>query len=273
MALSFSGRFKVMTLTFSSASYRPTGSAIIRSPPLNRMAREPVDCRETLANAADHRNARRAKIRNLLLVHDARPGVQQVMGLAAILSRAHKQLEVAPGELRHLEGLTIAIVAAEDDYVVVGAAVEQTEGVRQVRNKGAVTPGVERVAVAADKADPALDFFLCRGRQRRQPKTSRPGNVEDQLRQSTGRSDDADPAPRRATRALGSREHLGKLDEVRHFDCAMRAQQLRDKARLAGEPARVSRHGMSHALGSPDLQHHHRFPLRRGTIECGDKAI
>ena len=41
-----------------------------------------------------------------------------------------------------------------------------------------------------------LDFFLCRGRQRRQPKISRPGNVEDQLSQPTGRSNDADPAPR-----------------------------------------------------------------------------
>ena len=88
------------------------------------MARQPVDCRETFANAADHRNARRAKIRNLLPVHYARPGVQEVMRLAAILSRANEQFEVAPRELGHLEGLTIAIVAAEDDDVVVGAAVQ-----------------------------------------------------------------------------------------------------------------------------------------------------
>src|SRR5271155_1220118 len=201
MALSFSGRFKVMTLTFSCASYRTTGSDMICSPPLNRIARQPVDCRETLANAADNRNVCRAKIGNLLPVHDARPGVQEVMGFAAILSRANEQFEVAPGELGHLEGLTIAIVAAEHDDVVVGAAVQNTEGVQQVRDKGAIAPGVERVAVATVKADPEFDFFLCRGRQRREPKISRPGNVEDQLSQPTGRSNDADPAPRRATRA------------------------------------------------------------------------
>ena len=62
-----------------------------------------------------------------------------------------------------------------------------TERVRQVRDKGAVAPRVERVAVATDKADPEFDFFLCRGRQRRQPKISRPGNVEDQLSQPTGK--------------------------------------------------------------------------------------
>src|SRR5260370_807259 len=144
MALSFSGRFKVMTLTFSCDSYRTTGSAMICSPSLNRIARQPVDCCETLANAANHRNVRRAKIHNLLPVHDARPGVQEVMGFAAILSRANEQFEVAPGDLGHLEGLIIAIVAAEHDDVVVGAAVQNTEGVRQVRDKGAVAP---RVAV------------------------------------------------------------------------------------------------------------------------------
>src|SRR5271169_2365214 len=164
MALSFSGRFKVMTLTFSSASYRTTGSAMICSPPLNRIARQPVDCRETLANAADHWDVRRAKIRNLLPVHDARPGMQEVMRLAATLSRANEQLEVAPGKLGHPEGLTIAIVAAEDDDVVVGAAAQNIQRVRQVRDKGAVSPGVERVTVATDKADPAFDFFHCRGR-------------------------------------------------------------------------------------------------------------
>src|SRR5277367_3611064 len=130
MALSFSGRFKVMTLTFSCASYRITGLAIICSPPLSRIASQPVDCPETLANAANHWNVRRAKIRYLLPVHDAWPGVQEVMRLAAILSRANEQLEIAPGELGHLERLAIAIVAAEHDDVVIGAAVQQTEGVR-----------------------------------------------------------------------------------------------------------------------------------------------
>ena len=91
-------------------------------------------------------------------------GVQEVMGFAAILSRANEQFEVAPGELGHLEGLTIAIVAAEHDDVAVGAAVQNTEGVRQVRDKGAVAPGVERVAVAGDEADPRDDVVARRGR-------------------------------------------------------------------------------------------------------------
>ena len=76
MALSFSGRFKRDDADLFVASYRTTDRPSIRSPPLNRIARQPVDRREPLANAADHRNARRAKIRNLLPVHDARPGVQ-----------------------------------------------------------------------------------------------------------------------------------------------------------------------------------------------------
>jgi hypothetical protein len=138
---------------------------MICSPSLNRIARPPVDCCETCANAANHRNVRRAKIRNLLPVHDARPGVQEVMGFAAILSRANEQFEVARGELGHLEGLTIAIVAAEHDDAVVGAAVQNTEGVRPVRDKGAVAPGVERVPSPLTKPIPSsISSFAAPGK-------------------------------------------------------------------------------------------------------------
>src|SRR5258708_4858551 len=134
------------------------------SPSLSRAARQPVDCPETLANAADDGDARRAKIGNLLPAHDAGPSVKQVMRLAAACRRANEQFEIAPRKLGHLEGLVIAIVAAEDDDVMVRAAIEYAEGLRQVRDECAIAPGVERVAVPGDKADPAFDFRLCRGR-------------------------------------------------------------------------------------------------------------
>src|SRR6266481_1462996 len=102
---------------------------------------------------------------NLLLVHDAWLCVKQVMRLAAARRRADEQLEVAPRELRHLEGLIIAIVAAEDDDVMVRAPLEYAEGMRQVRDECAIAPGIERVAVPGDKTDPAFDLRLCRGRQ------------------------------------------------------------------------------------------------------------
>src|SRR6267378_2087385 len=134
------------------------------SPRLNRAARQLVDCPETLANSADDRNARGAKMGNLLPVHDARPCVKQVMRLAAARRRADEQLEVAPRELGHLEGLIIAIVAAEDDDVMVLAPLEYAEGVRQVRDEHAIAPGIQRVAVPRDKTDPAFDLRLSRGR-------------------------------------------------------------------------------------------------------------
>src|SRR5882762_6398038 len=128
------------------------------SPSLSRAARQPVDCPETLANAADHGDARRAKMGNLPPVHDAGPGVNQVMRLAAARCRLNEQLEVAPRERGHLEGLIVAIVAAEDDDVMVRAALEYAEGVRQVRDESAIAPGIERVAVPRDKTDPAFDL-------------------------------------------------------------------------------------------------------------------
>src|SRR6266851_7370534 len=133
------------------------------SPRLNGAERQPVDCPETLANAADDRNARGAEMGNLLPVHDARPGMKQVMRLAAARRRANEQFKVTPWELWYLEGLIIAIVAAEDDDVMVRAAIEYAEGVRQVRDESAIAPGIERVAVPRDKTDPAFDLRLCRG--------------------------------------------------------------------------------------------------------------
>ena len=53
----------------------------------------------------------------------------------------------------------------------------------------------------------------------------------------------------------------------------MGAKKFGRKPGIAGNSARMGGYGMPRALGPPDLQRHHRLPLRRGMIECGNKAI
>ncbi len=132
------------------------------------MARQPVDCFEPLAYTADDRDTGLSKVRDLLAVHQPGAGMQQVIGFATVRRLALEEFEVGPSELLGLERLAVAIVAAEHDDVVIGARVEDAKGVWQVDEEGAVAPGVERVPIAADKADPPLDLGLYRGRQRRQ---------------------------------------------------------------------------------------------------------
>src|SRR6516162_7817710 len=53
----------------------------------------------------------------------------------------------------------------------------------------------------------------------------------------------------------------------------MGEKKIRRRPRVAGDPASMRCYGMLCALGPPDLQHHHRLPLRGGMIECSSKAI
>jgi hypothetical protein len=163
---------------------------------------------------------------HLLPVHQSGAGVQQKVRFAARRRRAFEQIEIGPAKLGGLKGLAVAIVTAEHDNVMVGARVEDPKGVRQIGEKGAVAPGVERVPVAADKPDVGLDFGLQRGRERRQLQVTRGGNVEDQLGQAAGRGDDTEPPPGRASCALGSGDQLGKFDQVRDLDRVMGAKEL-----------------------------------------------
>ena len=80
-----------------------------------------------------------------------------------------------------IERLAVAIVAAEDDESCSGLAPNNAASARQIGGEGAAAPGVERVAVAGDKADQAVDLGPRRWRQRRQLQIRRGGDVEDQL--------------------------------------------------------------------------------------------
>src|SRR5580700_6104869 len=84
IALSLSGRFRVMTLTLSSTAYSTTGSAMavllsdrVSSPRLP--AREAVDRAEALADAGDDRDAGGAQAYDMRRIDRPGPGVQQVM--------------------------------------------------------------------------------------------------------------------------------------------------------------------------------------------------
>ena len=57
-----------------------------------RPAREPVDRGEALADAADDRDAGLAQMSDVRAVHDARPGVQQVMRLDAAAPRRPREM-------------------------------------------------------------------------------------------------------------------------------------------------------------------------------------
>jgi hypothetical protein len=127
------------------------------------LARQPVDRAEPLAKAADDRNTGLAKVRHLLAVHQPGAGVQQVMRLTAGRRCALEQFKIGPPDLRGLERLVVAIVAAEDDDVMVGARVEDAKSVRQVDEERTVAPAIERVSIAGDKADLLIDFGLYRG--------------------------------------------------------------------------------------------------------------
>src|SRR6516162_6643440 len=253
MALSFSGRFKVMTLTLSSTSYRTTGSGMITPLSLLPVPRQAVDRSEPFAKATDDRNPGLAKVCHLFAAHEPRAGVQQVMRLAAGDCGALKQLEVAPPNLGHLKRLAVGIVAAEHDDVMVGARGEDTKGLRQVDEEGPVAPGVERVPVATDKADTALDLGLHRGRQWREFQAARCGDVENQLGQPAGRGNDPEPAPRRTFRALGRGNRLAEFDEIRDLDCVMGAKKLGRQPGIACHPARMGSYCIMGAFGPSDL--------------------
>ena len=137
----------------------------------------------------------------------------------------------------------------------------------------AVAPGVERVAVAGDRADDALDLRPVVRRQRRQLEPGLRRHVEDQLRLAARGGDDGKAPPRGPALRLARRDHLGELVEVVGLDGAMGAQHLREHARVAGEPAGVARDRPLNALGAPDLQHHDWLARVGRAVERGNEAL
>jgi hypothetical protein len=216
---------------------------------------------------ANHRDALGAQVCGLLAVHEPGPGVQQVMRFAARRRGAHEQFEVGQGELGRIEGLRVAIVAAPDDDVVIRAAVQQREHLREIGGKGAVAPGVERIAVTADKADAAFDLSPQRRQQRRQRQPGRGRDVEDQLGQPARGGDDGDPPSCWRHGALGRGEHLGKCPEVRDFDRAMSAKQFGGDAGIAGIAAGMRGDRMPRAFAVANFQDNDRFARRGRPVE------
>ena len=209
------------------------GSATFDTPRLGVSWRRPaggaVDRGEALAQTADDRDALGAQMRDLGSVHDARSRVQQVMGFGAARRGGSEEVEIGTGELRSIERLAVAIVAAKGDDVVLGTGVEQRQRSRQIGGEGAAAPGVERVAVAGDETDLLCDLGPGSGCERRHLQIHRGGEVEDQLGQPAGRGDDPDPPPGRRLPVLERRQYFGQLDQVRDFDRTMRAQQFGDR--------------------------------------------
>jgi hypothetical protein len=80
--------------------------------------------RQSLAQPADDRDALLAQLRHHPPVHHPGPGVQQIMGLAALRRGAGKQVDIGAHQFGRVECRIVAVVAAEDDDVVVGAGVE-----------------------------------------------------------------------------------------------------------------------------------------------------
>ena len=84
------------------------------------MACQPVDGAEPLTNAADDGDAGRAKLCRLLSVHDAGPGVQQVVRFAAPRRRADEQIEVSPRQLGQTRLLLATHCAGEHHHTPGG---------------------------------------------------------------------------------------------------------------------------------------------------------
>src|SRR6185503_20155951 len=153
------------------------------------------------------------------------------------------------------------------------AFVDNRHGVRHVDGVIAIAPRVERIAVAGDAADYALGFGAFGWRQRRQVQICGGADVEHHFGKATRAGDDGNAAAARPARALADREHFRHLVEIVDLNGAVRAQQLREYARLAGEPAGVTDDGALGALGLADLEHDDGLADRGGAIERRDIAF
>ena len=144
---------------------------------------------------------------------------------------------------------------------------------REVGAEVAVAPRIQRVPVARDAADDALDLGARFRRERRELEVVRRGQIEDQLRLSAGRRQDGQAAPTRPALGLAGGEHLRHLVHVGDLDRAMRAENFGKDARFAGEAARVRGDRAPRALAPPDLEDDDRLAVIGGTVERGHEAL
>src|SRR5207248_6777312 len=67
--------------------------------------------------------------------NDPRPGVQQIVRLAALRRGTGKQVDIPAYQLGRIERRIVTIVTTEDDDVVVGVSVEQPQRLLQIGDK------------------------------------------------------------------------------------------------------------------------------------------
>jgi len=181
-----------------------------RRPRRRRPARELIDRPEALPRTADGRDAVLGQEAHLLAAHHAGSHVHLVEGLAAPRGGSREQAGVAERAVGASHRCVVEAVAAERDGVD-GRRIQRRERVRQVRLEVAVSPGVERVAVARHGADHALDLRATIGRQRWKLEPGGGGHVEDQLRQTARGGDDGEPTAGGPARALADGDRFGQL--------------------------------------------------------------
>ena len=225
------------------------------------------------ARAADHDKAGVAHAVDLLAVHDARARAHEVIRFLARARRLGEHVHV----LEHAAGLTdnriVGCVGAIENGIDPVAFVHDRHGMRNIDRVIAVTPGIERIAVAGDAADDALGVGALLGRQRWQIEAGRGGIVEDQFRQSARAGDDRNAATAWPALALAHGQNFRHLVEIVDFDGAVRAQQLREDARRTGQATSMAGDGALGALGAADLDDDDGLAGIGGAVERGDIAL
>ena len=161
----------------------------------------------------------------------------------------------------------------EEDRVVMRARLQRRQCVIQVRDEGAVAPGVEGVAVAGDVAGEPVHLGLHIRHQRRHLETMFLGEVEDQLGEAARGGDDAEAASGGATLALTGGEHLGEFGEISDLDRAVGAQHVGEDGAVTGLAGGVRCDGVPGTRGAADLQRDHRLVPGGGMIERRREAL
>ena len=144
--------------------------------------RQPLDRAEALARATDDRDTCVREDTDLAAVQDARPHRHEVMWFRALRGCFREKLGIVLLAAGAAERLVVdGVAAAEDDRVGCRVLAQQPQRLRRRGAKIAASPGVERIAVAGDAADIALNRLARRCRQRMQRDACRCRDVEDQL--------------------------------------------------------------------------------------------
>ena len=182
-------------------------------------------------------------------------------------------LQVIERGLRLVHRLIRAVVAAEHDGVMIGAALQCRQRMVEIGDEGAVAPGVERIAVAGHIADQTVEIGLQLGRQRRQRQIGSLGDVEHQLGEPARRGDRPDAPAGGRPRALAGRKQFGERSEILHLDSPMGAQHVRERSRVAGIARRVAGDSAAGAFAAPDLQHDYRLVESGGAVERSGEVL